>query len=120
MEQLLLKGSVPSQGTPLLQITKATLPEVVSSLAVPERTYLMVEGGQATTLSNLEQIFAEAADATIGIGAFPHGDFSKEITSLFVQKMELDKDVMMAWHICAAVVWSYSKSVEIIRKRYAS
>lgn len=120
VEQLLLQERVPASGPPLLQVTRKSLSDIVHSLAPPEGTFLAIEGGERTTLANLERYMVSTSEVTMGVGAFPHGDFSEEIKNLFGQHLELDKDVMMAWHICAAVVWAYSKGAEIISKRYAS
>lgn len=120
IEQLLLQDRVPATGSPLLQVTTKTLSSLIPSLAPPESTFLAIEGGERTTLTGLEQHMASSSNVTVGIGAFPHGDFSEEIKELFSQHLELDKDVMMAWHICAVMVWTYSKATEVVRKRYAS
>jgi rRNA small subunit pseudouridine methyltransferase Nep1 len=120
IEQLLQHGRVPTQGSPLLEISKENLPGLISRLAPAEQTFLAIEEGERTPLSTLEQIFTASPDATVGIGAFPHGDFSEEVKSLFNRHMELDRDVMMAWHTCAAVVWIYSKSHRVVSQRYAS
>ncbi|MGD9381747.1 MAG: 16S rRNA methyltransferase [Candidatus Thorarchaeota archaeon] len=123
-EQLLLRGQVPPDGEFLLRMRTETLPEVISKLR-DEKTQsisaLCVEGGTQTTIDGLETILPEdgAVPFILGIGAFPHGDLSKEVKALFQTHIELDPEVMMAWHVCAEVLWIYSLKMGVSKARYA-
>ena len=121
IEQLLARGRVPTEGDPLLEIIQTPLPSLLQSIAPSERTFLAIEGGSQTTLSGLEDIFASDSsdDVIVGVGAFPHGEFSGGMKDAFAHHLSLDRDVMMAWHACAAIVWMYSKRVQVIKRRYS-
>jgi rRNA pseudouridine-1189 N-methylase Emg1 (Nep1/Mra1 family) len=82
--------------------------------------FLAKEGGIQTSLSELESMLPSSpfTPVIIGIGAFPHGDFSEEITHFFQSSLEFDKEILMAWHVCAEVLWTYSRKMEVIEKRY--
>ncbi len=125
MEQLLLMGRVPQQGEPLLQVNRILLQDLISKLksgAPGAKTFLAIEGGKQTTIESLRQSFPQdpSIPVIIGVGAFPHGDFSLKIASLFDTLLEFDKEVMMAWHVCAEVLWIYSQKVGVIDRRYSS
>ena len=56
----------------------------------------------------------------VGIGAFPHGNLSEETIAIFDTNIELDRDVMMAWHVSAEFLWVYSLSVGVVKARYSA
>jgi rRNA small subunit pseudouridine methyltransferase Nep1 len=123
-EQLLLRGQVPPDGEPLLQVRIESLPELISQLrnsSTESISALCVEGGNQTTIDGLETIFPEddAVPVILGVGAFPHGDLSEEVKALFQNHIELDPEVMMAWHVCAEVLWVYSLKIGVVKTRYA-
>lgn len=120
MEQLLLSGRVPPKGDTLLQVIDKTLNGLITDLK-SGLTILASEGGQKTTIDGLSQLIPAdpSASVIVGVGAFPHGGLSESTTALFDNKLEFDKEVMMAWHVCAEIVWTYSQSVGVIGKRYS-
>ncbi|MFX1367944.1 MAG: 16S rRNA methyltransferase [Promethearchaeota archaeon] len=122
-EQLLDKGQVPTQNAPLLKIMPLTLQELISNLKQNDpnaRTILFVEGGEQTTIDALGGAYPEdvSIPVILGIGAFPHGDLSQEVSQLFERHFELDREVMMAWHVCAEALWTYSQKVNVVKKRF--
>jgi rRNA small subunit pseudouridine methyltransferase Nep1 len=124
IEQLLKKGRVPLEGEPLLRVTSHTLQELLSNLrGVADRkvSILCTIGGKRTSVDNLAEVLPAdtSVPVTIGVGAFSHGDLSQDIKSKFETHIELDKDMMMAWHICAEVIWMYSWRVGVVKLRYA-
>lgn len=113
MEQLLTIGRVPPEGTGLLEFIKMDLPTVISSFRDgydKTLTLLTTEGGETTPLDDLLSLLPtdDSIPVIVGIGAFPHGEFRKDIYGLFETRIELDKEVMMAWHVCSEVLWLYS------------
>ncbi|TFG30991.1 16S rRNA methyltransferase [Candidatus Thorarchaeota archaeon] len=125
IEQLLLVGRVPPEGEPLLEVTRTDLTRLVSELKHERpvvQSMLAIEGGKKTPMNSLLNLLP--SDSTIpvivGVGAFPHGDFGEELKQIFDTHIELDREVMMAWHVCAEILWVYSKKIEIIRRRYSS
>ena len=122
IEQLLIKGRVPLDGKPLLVVTEMTLSELISTLTEKSGSLslLAVEGGQRTTIDALGAIIPKDSSipVVVGIGAFPYGDFPDTIKGLFKTHLELDKEVMMAWHVCGEVLWTYSLKVGVIGQRY--
>jgi rRNA small subunit pseudouridine methyltransferase Nep1 len=125
MEQLLVEGRVPVEGEPLLQITKLNLSSLVSKLKEKHdeaKAILALEGGKKTRLEELRNLLPaeKSIPVVVGIGAFPHGNLSEEIKKVFDLHLELDREVMMAWHVCAEVLWIYSERVGVIHQRYSS
>ncbi len=124
MEQLLLRGQVPPTGDPLLRMINGSLSELVSSLrgnSLDAMTLLAVEGGQKIDMHTLVEMYPSKSDVPVilGVGAFPHGDFLGNARDVFETHIELDHDVMMAWHVCSEVLWTYSLKHEIIANRYS-
>ncbi|MBN2228095.1 MAG: 16S rRNA methyltransferase [Candidatus Thorarchaeota archaeon] len=123
MEQLLIRGRVPYEGEALLQTSEQNLSGLVSQLTEGSPDYksiLTIEGGEKTPTQVLSDMFPwdSTIPVVVGIGAFPHGDFSDEVKQLFDNHIELDTEVMMAWHVCAEILWVYSQRISLIRKRF--
>lgn len=124
IEQLLKAGRVPPDGEPLLRVTNHTLQDLLSSLrSAAERgvSILCTMSGKRTSIDELGKVLPSdtSVPVTIGVGAFSHGDLSQDIKDEFEAHIELDKDMMMAWHICAEVIWMYSWRVGVVKSRYA-
>jgi rRNA pseudouridine-1189 N-methylase Emg1 (Nep1/Mra1 family) len=123
MEQLLLNDRVPPQGDALLQIHNTTLEDLLTKLKSDSEsatTILAVEGGQNATREKLGSLLPQESSVPVivGVGAFPHGDMPEEIGSMFETHLELDREVMMAWHVCAEMLWAYSLSIDVFKDRY--
>lgn len=125
IEQLLIEGRVPVEGEPLLQVTRLTLSNLITTLREghPDATTILaIEGGERTGIQEFRNRLPDdnSVPVVVGVGAFPHGDISDELKQLFDTHLELDREVMMAWHVCAEVLWTYSERIEVIRRRYSS
>ncbi|NWF96356.1 MAG: 16S rRNA methyltransferase [Candidatus Thorarchaeota archaeon] len=123
MEQLLLAGQVPPDGNALLQLSDKTLDQLIRELQAGSDsalTLLAMEGGTRTDISRLAEILPSDPNipVIVGVGAFPHGTFSDNIRGLFPIQIELDPEVMMAWHVCAEVLWTYSWKTGVSQRRY--
>lgn len=125
IEQLFAKGQVPVEGTPLMHVTKKTLPALISDLKKNDSdalSILAVENGARTSIDSLQSKFPldVSVPVIVGVGAFPHGDFSDELKEQFDTHLELDKEVMMAWHVCAEILWMYSARIGVVQGRYST
>ncbi|MFQ5884187.1 MAG: hypothetical protein ACE5IO_03700, partial [Thermoplasmata archaeon] len=123
VEQLIQQGRVPPEGEPLLMVTSLTLQELVSKLKGPSDSTISIlctEGGARTTIDDLHSVLPTDASIPliVGIGAFPHGDLPQDIKTMFESHVELDIDTMMAWHVCAEVLWTYSWRIDVTRRRF--
>jgi rRNA small subunit pseudouridine methyltransferase Nep1 len=125
MEQLLLKGRVPPQGDSLLHIKEGSIEKLISKLKAGSdnaKTLLAVEGGQQTSIESLRNSLPQdpSVPVIVGVGAYPHGNLSDEIASMFSAHLELDREVMMAWQVCAELLWVYSLSIGVVKIRYSA
>ena len=125
MEQLLLKGRVPPTGDPLLHFREVSLEDLLSKMKESPNeaiTLLALEGGQKTSIEDLRNLLPQDASVPViaGIGAFPHGNLSEETIAIFDTNIELDREVMMAWQVCAELLWVYSLSVGVVKTRYSA
>ncbi|TXT56553.1 MAG: Ribosomal RNA small subunit methyltransferase Nep1 [Candidatus Thorarchaeota archaeon] len=125
LEQLLVVGRVPPHGDSLLEVTDHTLPSLISDLEAKHsrvKSFIAVEDGESTTFDGLVELYPSdpKEHVVFGVGAFPHGDFSPSVIQLFEKKLCLDVDVMMAWHVCAEILWSYSKKHTVTKNRHAT
>ncbi|MFW9907462.1 MAG: 16S rRNA methyltransferase [Candidatus Thorarchaeota archaeon] len=123
IEQLLAEGRVPPTGEPLLEIIRGNLMNLVDELRDGHSntlTLLAVESGQRTPMKELLELLPESSDVPviIGVGMFPHGDFSSATRTAFQTAIELDKEVMMGWHVCSEILWTYTLKHHVIRTRY--
>ena len=125
IEQLLLNGRVPPKGDSLLQVRDTNLQDLLTRLKEESdsaKTILTIEGGQKATREKLGALLPQDASVPVivGVGAFPHGDMPEQIASQFDAHLELDREVMMAWHVCAEILWVYSLSIDVFNNRYAT
>ncbi len=123
IEQLLVKGQVPLNGAPLLKVLEKNLGSLLHEFKAEKNDSLFIlarDGGLQTTISELEKMLpsSSAIPVVMGIGAFPHGSFSEEINQLFTSHLEFDKEIMMAWHVCAEILWTYSRKLGVVKERY--
>ena len=117
-EQLLMNGRIPPEGEPLARMIDTSLPDLVSNFAAgsgESLVLLAIENGTKTSAKSLRSILPQDSTMPVilGVGAFPHGDMSNSVKELFSTHLELDKEVMMAWHVCAEVLWTYSSRVGV-------
>jgi len=117
-EQLLMNGRIPPEGEPLARVVDTSLPDLVSNLAAgsgESLVLLAIRNGMKTSAESLRNMLPQDSTMPVilGVGAFPHGDMSESVKGLFSMHLELDKEVMMAWHVCAEVLWTYSSRVGV-------
>ena len=122
VEQLLATGSVPPEGPSLMKVVRKTLPDFMSELTEGHEgalSILAIESGKATSINDLGFLLPSTPSVPVvfGVGAFPHGDFNDSTPRLFANHISLDKDVMMAWHVCSEVLWTYSWKVGLSQTR---
>lgn len=80
MEQLLSEGKVPPRGKPLMELLDLKLNDLVGERGL----ILLHEGGKRRNLSELCGV-----KSFLGVGAFPHGDFSPEVKSIAQEMVSL-------------------------------
>lgn len=117
-EQLLMNGRIPPEGEPLARVIDTRLPDLVSNFAADSSESLVllaIKNGTKTSAESLRSMLPQDSTVPVilGVGAFPHGDMSNSVKDLFSTHLELDKEVMMAWHVCAEVLWTYSSRVGV-------
>ncbi|MFX0107100.1 MAG: 16S rRNA methyltransferase [Candidatus Hodarchaeota archaeon] len=124
IEQLLLTGKVPPKGDALLRVTRESIQDLVKRFYDQDEraiSVLCVEKGPQTSVAALGEMMPQdiSIPFILGVGAFPHGDLPSEVVDIFEKQVELDKEMMMTWHICAEALWLYSMKVGVVRKRYS-
>ncbi len=123
-EQILIHGQVPPKGESLLKLSSKTLTDFMDGFAKKEESisFLAIEGGAKSSTQSLFDLFPSNPEKTviIGVGAFPHGDMADSTKKHFTHHLELDSEVMMAWHVCGEITWIYTHKMGIIAKRYES
>ncbi len=122
-EQLLVSGKVPPDGPPLMQIHEMRLQDLIERLTSKRDDalrLLALETGRPTDMDELGALLPADPSVPVvcGVGAFPHGDLSESIRSLFDVHVCLDPEVMMAWHVCSEVLWTYTWRIKATRRRY--
>ena len=108
IEQLFEKGTISSTSEPLLILQQQTLPQLLETL--PKRTFLLSEKGKPTDLSSLFRGFVKE-QMVIGIGCFPHGDFSKNHT-LFSEQLSIGACSFTASTATAKALFSYEEAMK--------
>jgi len=91
MEQLLLVGKVPPEGTPLMTARKGTLQKLVDELG--KKAVIFDENGKTKRIGELH-----LGDKTVIIGGFPSGDYLSKADG---QKVSLGSEQLCAWSAVA-------------------
>ncbi|MBS3793295.1 MAG: 16S rRNA methyltransferase [Candidatus Thorarchaeota archaeon] len=123
MEQLLVEGQVPPTGEPLLTITRSNLEGLLDDLKGDDSVSILAEEeGERITLRRLKAMIPEDSSKPVifGVGAFPHGDLTRETLGLFDETVRLDTETMMAWHVSSMMLWLYSEQVAVADSRFES
>jgi rRNA pseudouridine-1189 N-methylase Emg1 (Nep1/Mra1 family) len=113
-----MNGRIPPEGEPLARMIDTSLPDLISNLAAGSGeplVLLAIENGTKTSAESLRSILPQDSTMPVilGVGAFPYGNISDSVKELFSTHLEFDKEVMMAWHVCAEVLWTYSSKVGV-------
>jgi len=82
MEELLARGRVPNQGPALMEIKPYKLKDLVDKYGL----VIMHEKGEMKEPAELCH-----RTEIIGVGAFPHGEFSEEVLSLATSKVSISQ-----------------------------
>ncbi|MEM0174259.1 MAG: 16S rRNA methyltransferase [Sulfolobaceae archaeon] len=99
MEQLLLKGRVPPKSsTPLMEVLNISLSDIKKKY----KLLLMWEKGKKIQGNELCNYLNE--EWIIGIGGFPHGDFSKEILDIADEKYSIADETLEAFQVVNRIV----------------
>jgi len=108
IEQLFEKGSISSTSEPLLILKQQSLPRLLDTL--PKRSFLLSEKGKTTELISLFKGFIKEP-MVLGIGGFPHGDFTKNHT-LFSEQLSIGACSFTASTTTAKALFSYEEAAK--------
>ncbi len=113
MEQLFKYGKVPPDAEkPLIYIKTLTLEKLLEKIGC-KGLVILWEKGERTSPENIVSIAMNNYYA-IGIGGFPHGDFSKEIISLASYKFSIYRDPLNSWVVASRIAYAAEKTLGIL------
>jgi len=101
MEQLLVEGRVPPRGNPLMELLDISLKELVEERGL----VLLHEEGERRGVRTLcgEKAF-------LGVGAFPHGEFSEEVKLLARETVSISEHVLETQNVICRLLCGCSLS----------
>ncbi len=113
MEQLFKYGKVPPDAEkPLIYIKTLTLEKLLEKLGCKGLAILWEKGERASP-ENIVSI-AMNNNYAIGIGGFPHGDFSEKIISLASYKFSIYRDPLNSWVVASRIAYAAEKILGIL------
>ncbi len=105
MEQLLTKGRVPPDAEdPLIYVKTITLKELLSKIG-KKGLILLRENGEHKKPIDIVK-YALENDLAIGIGGFPHGDFSEYILEMATKQFSIYHLSLPSWIIVSRIITS--------------
>lgn len=105
MEQLFEYGKVPPESdTPLIEITKCTLDDLLSKY----KMVLLTEKGERKTPDYLCNLGEEWI---IGLGGFPHGDFNEQIYKKASERISISDHVLETQGVICRIMGSCNQLV---------
>ncbi|RLG84565.1 MAG: 16S rRNA methyltransferase [Thermoprotei archaeon] len=113
IEQLFKEGKVPPNSQqPLLYIKDMSLPEFLDTMG--KKLLLLSETG---TLVSPDRVIDEALskDYIIGIGGFPHGDFSKYIYELADKVYSIYPKPLDTWIVVSRIIEACERKIGLYK-----
>jgi len=105
MEQLLTKGKVPPDAEdPLIYVKTITLEELLNKIK-KKGLILLRENGERKKPIDIVK-YALENDLVIGIGGFPHGDFSKHILEIATKEFSIYHSSLPSWIVVSRIITS--------------
>jgi len=113
LEQLFIKGKVPpNSDNPLLLIKDMSLEELVSSIG--KKLILLSETGELVSPDYVvEDVIT--SNGIIGIGGFPHGDFSKRVYGLADEVYAIYPKPLETWIVASRIIEAYERKLNIYK-----
>ncbi len=113
MEQLLIRGRVPPDAdNPLMYVKDMGLEDLLSSLN--RKLILLSETGEYVSP---DHVIEEAVEnnCVIGIGGFPHGDFSKRVYGLAYKVYSIYPRSLDTWIVVSRIIEAYERKLGLYR-----
>ncbi len=105
MEQLLTEGKVPPDAEdPLIYVKTITLEELLTKIE-KKGLILLRENGERKKPIDIVK-YALENDLAIGIGGFPHGDFSKHILEIATKEFSIYHYSLPSWIVVSRIITS--------------
>mgnify|MGYP000070601282 FL=1 len=113
LEQLFIKGKVPpNSSNPLLLIKDMSLEELVSSIG--KKLVLLSETGELVSPDYVVE-HVITSNGIIGIGGFPHGDFSKRVYGLADEVYAIYPRPLETWIVVSRIIEAYERKLNIYK-----
>lgn len=113
IEQLFIKGRVPPDSDkPLLLIKDMGLEELLSS--INKKLLLLSETGELVSPDYVVEE-AIAGNRVIGIGGFPHGDFSKRVYKIADEVYAIYPKSLEAWIVVSRIIEACERKLNIYK-----
>ena len=113
LEQLFITGKVPPDSDkPLLLIKDMSLEELLSTIG--KKLTLLSETGELVSPDYVvEEIVS--SNGIIGIGGFPHGDFSKRIYRLADKVYSIYPKSLDTWIVVSRIIEAYERRINLYK-----
>ena len=113
LEQLFITGKVPPDSDkPLLLIKDMSLEELLSTIG--KKLTLLSETGELVSPDYVvEEIIS--SNGIIGIGGFPHGDFSKRIYRLADKVYSIYPKSLDTWIVVSRIIEAYERRINLYK-----
>ncbi len=109
MEQLLIEGSVPPEGEPLMSVEQIGLGELKAGLS-PSRTVALTSHGRHERLADLCARLVDEEAPLVLVGAFPHGPMRKETLAAADEAVSIYPEPLEAWVVTSRIIYEYERS----------
>lgn len=110
MEQLLIRGRVPPDGTgePLLYVKNMKFGYLIDHVVKPDVTVVLSEKGERVRLAELaadtRRLLERGSAVALVIGGFPHGDFSEEVMEKADNVVSIHGRPLETWVVVSRVM----------------
>ena len=110
MEQLLINGAVPTEGEPLMSLTRSGLKDQMRKIK-PSRTIALSSHGKESSFEKVAVQLSEEASPAVFVGAYPAGPMKSEVLELADDVYSVYPESLEAWTVTSRIIYEYEKTL---------
>jgi rRNA small subunit pseudouridine methyltransferase Nep1 len=116
IEQLFDQQRVPSDGEPLLEMKKSTLPQLIKKV-IPDRVVGFSILGKPELLRVVTESVCKFKRPMAFIGAFPKGHFTEQTRGLADEMCRIDREGLDSWIVAGRFVYDCEACLGVVNNR---
>jgi rRNA small subunit pseudouridine methyltransferase Nep1 len=110
MEQMLINGAVPTEGEPLMRLSRNRLSDQMRRIQ-PTKTIALSSHGKSSSFEKVAEILAKEESPAVFIGAYPSGPMKSEVLGLADEVYSVYPESLEAWTVTSRIIYEFEKAI---------